>query len=208
MTSHEKPTFTIKKLECGRPVFRVDKIGKRHFSKYLSWTCWVLREFVKRRDFRNDFGTGTKNPLPLRNGFWHWGLAQESINYAHATSLSLVPFCLLHPPEMSTGHVGKSPSLGVWWHEETDSTEYSQPAGRAREVTGGPHTQDEVLEAKCSKQHRSTPALLSAQTVSSAHRGCSQKTSPASPSWMTHDSEWLDMSGHWILGSQWETRLV
>ena len=131
MTSHEKPTFTIKKLECGRPVFRVDKIGKRHFSKYLSGTCWVLREFVKRRDFRNDFSTGTKNPLPLRNDFWHWGLAQVSINYAHATSLSLVPSCLLHPPEMSTGHVGKSPSLGVWWHEETDSTEYSQPAGRA-----------------------------------------------------------------------------
>lgn len=69
MTYHEKPTFTIKKLECGRPIFRVDKIGKRHFSKYLSWTCWVCEE----KRFQEWFQHGhKKNPLPLRNAFWHW----------------------------------------------------------------------------------------------------------------------------------------
>ena len=79
---------------------------------------------MRKRDFRNDFSMGTKKSSSSEEWFLTLDYP-ESINYAHATSLFLVPFCLLHPSDMSIGHVGKSPSLGVWWHEEPDSTKYS-----------------------------------------------------------------------------------
>lgn len=156
MTYHEKPTFTIKKLECGRPIFRVDKIGKRHFSKYLSWTCWVCEE----KRFQEWFQHGhKKNPLPLRNGFWHWIIP-------HPLTMHMLPAspwflsASSHPSDMSIGHVGKSPSLGVWWHEEPDSTKYSSPQA-------GPEKWLEALTHRMSCRKQSAASSIVAPQPSS-----------------------------------------